>query len=105
MRKNQKKNFHSVAQALEYAAKLRYKYNEAAPQELKVGDIVTVGLDKWRVVSTKISNGATDITYRAVGKVQGIDDAYWGKVRATKEEKFKAAMEYYNEWKKKADLH
>lgn len=99
-----KKKCHSIADALKYAADLGYEYNEVSPFDLSIGDTVTVGLDRWKVVDVKISGAETSITYKAVGKVRGIDDTYWKNVKATKEEKFKASMEYYKEWKKNADL-
>lgn len=91
----------SVTQALKYAKRLGYKYNEKDPWELKVGDVVEVGLDKWEVVKVEIGDGQWDITYKAIGKPQGVDNNYWQNVRETKWEKYQKSLEYCKEWKEK----
>ena len=102
MRK-QKGNSHSVAEALKYAQSLGYKYLETPPQELCIGDIVEMGLNKMKVVDVKINGASTEVTYRVIGEPIPTDNVYWENVHATESEKFSTNIQYYNEWKNRTN--
>ncbi len=90
----------TISDAISYAEAMGYKYCEKPHTELKVGDIVEIGLNSWEVVQINICNGKSEVSYRAVGRVKNTDNEYWTKVRASKEEKNAAKKEYYEDWKR-----
>ena len=90
--------FHSVKAALNRAKYLGYKYCYTPHRDLKIGDVIEVGLNRYRVEDIKFGFGTSEVRYSLIGKERQTDDEYWHNVKATDQEKWKKSKEYYQEW-------
>lgn len=94
-----KKKGHSVAEALRHAQELGYKYCDTPHNELKVGDVIEIGLNSYRVEDIKLGFGTSEVRYSLIGKNRRTDDEYWKDTHFTDQEQRRKNKEYYEEWK------
>lgn len=94
----EKRIFHSVKAALNRAKYLGYKYCDIPHNDMNVGDVIEIGLNRYRVEEIKIGFGTSEVRYSLIGAYHRTDDEYWHNVQATEQEKWEKSKEYYQEW-------